>query len=258
MIQRWLKTNNIQYRKTPHHPEITIFTQDMSATLPFTLTIVAATRMEIAPLLAKYNATPGDFTGLYTAGNQLHFLITGMGMMNTAAHLALYSARYNRDFYIDAGICGAFNRQLSIGEVVQISSETYGDFGVENDDTFEDFFDLGFIDKKEDAFQYGLCSPLPSAHLANIGLPKASSITVNKVHGNEKTIAVIQEKYRADTENMEGLAFYYVLQLIQKPGIEIRAISNYVEKRNKDNWDIPGSIRNLNDALIRFIEHQRM
>ena len=43
---------------------------------------------------------------------------------------------------------------------------------------------------------------------------------------------------------MEGLAFYYVLKLINKPSIEIRSISNYVEKRNKNNWDIPAAIAN--------------
>jgi len=165
----------------------------------------------------------------------------------------LYSQQYDRDFYIDAGICGAFNRNLQIGEVVQIISETYGDFGVENDEEFQDFFDLGFIDTKEDAFQYGLCEPVLSVFHTKINLPKATSITVNKVHGNEKTIKIIQEKYNADTENMEGLAFYYVLKLINKPGIEIRSISNYVERRNKDNWNIKDAVVNLNNAILKLL-----
>ncbi len=217
------------------------------------ITIVAATSLELKPLFEHFSPKETDFSGLYVVDENLHFLITGMGMMNTAAHLALYSQRFDRDFYIDAGICGAFNRNLQIGEVVQIISETYGDFGVENDEEFQDFFDLGFIDKKEDAFQYGLCEPLFSDVLGNINLPKATSITVNKVHGNEKTIKIITEKYMADTENMEGLAFYYVLKLIRKPGIEIRSISNYVERRNKDNWDIKAAVEHLNAELLKVI-----
>ena len=166
----------------------------------------------------------------------------------------MYASKYERDFYIDAGICGAFNRNLKIGDVVQISSETYGDFGVENDEAFQDFFDLGFIDKKEDAFQYGLCEPILSDFHSKINLPKATSITVNKVHGNDKTIKIIEEKYKADTENMEGLAFYYVLKLINKSGIEIRSVSNYVEKRNKDNWNIKDAVTNLNTELFIIIQ----
>ena len=115
------------------------------------------------------------------------------------------------------------------------------------------FFDLGFIDKKEDAFQYGLCEPIISDFHTKINLAKATSITVNKVHGNAKTIQLIQEKYNADTENMEGLAFYYVMKLIEKPSIEIRSISNYVEKRNKENWNIKDAIANLNEVLLSLI-----
>ena len=107
--------------------------------------------------------------------------------------------------------------------------------------------------EKEDAFKYGLCEPIISEFHKKISLPKASSITVNKVHGNEKTIKVIQEKYNADTENMEGLAFYYVMKLINKPSIEIRSISNYVERRNKDNWQIKNAVDNLNKEIIALL-----
>ncbi|MBK9328262.1 MAG: futalosine hydrolase [Sphingobacteriales bacterium] len=217
------------------------------------ITIVSATLLEVKPLFETYKPVKTGFNGLFAVNDNLHFLITGMGMMNTAAHLALYTSKFERDFYIDAGVCGAFNRNFKIGDVVQIISETYGDFGVENDEEFQDFFDLGFIDKKEDAFQYGMCSPIEDEFHLNIHLPEATSITVNKVHGNERTIKIIQEKYNADTENMEGLAFYYVLKLIGKPGIEIRAISNYVERRNKENWDVQNAVKNLNMELQKII-----
>ncbi len=217
------------------------------------ITIVAATKFELKPLFDLFQPKSGNFTGLYIANENLHFLITGMGMLNTAAHLALYTQKHERDFYIDAGVCGAFNRDLQIAEVIQIISETYGDFGVENDEEFQDFFDLGFIDNQEDAFQYGLCEPVYSNFHKQINLPKATSITVNKVHGNEKTIRIIQKKYNADTENMEGLAFYYVLKLINKPCIEIRAVSNYVEKRNKENWDLKNAIKKLNEEILKII-----
>ena len=217
------------------------------------ITIVAATNLELMPLFEQFEPKQTDFNGLYIVHEQLHFLITGMGMMNTAAHVALYSQKYSRDLYIDAGICGAFNRQLKIGDVVQITSETYGDFGVENDEDFQDFFDLGFIDKKEDAFQYGLCEPIYTELHKDIPLSKATSITVNKVHGNEKTIQIITQKYNADTENMEGLAFYYVMKFIQKPSIEIRSVSNYVERRNKDNWDIKKAVDNLNETILKLL-----
>ena len=218
------------------------------------ITIVAATRLEVDSLLLHYNAVENKtWEGLFEAGKDLHFFVTGIGMLNTAANLMHYACQYDRDFYIDAGIAGAFNRNLPINSVYQVASETYGDFGVENDEQFEDFFEMGFIDKSESVFEYGLCKPVESKYHSHITLPKATSITVNRVHGNAKTIEMIQNKYKADLENMEGLAFYYVLNKMQKPGMEIRSISNYVEKRNKENWDIRSSVKVLNQEVIKLI-----
>lgn len=222
------------------------------------LTVVAATKLEIEPLLNVYHAAESEsWKGLYESPDGIHFLVTGMGMLHTAAHLMQYACRHDRDLYIDMGIAGAFNRSFPLNGVYQVVSETYGDFGVENDEKFEDFFEMGFIDKAETAFEYGLCKPVRSAFHDQLELPEASSITVNRVHGKAETIAMLESKYRADLENMEGLAFYYVLQLVQKPGIEIRAVSNYVERRNKENWDIQGSVQALNAAVGQLLEKWR-
>ena len=53
-----------------------------------------------------------------------------------------YEYFYERDFYFDIGVAGAFNRKINLGEIFQVGSETYGDFGVENDENFEDFLTL--------------------------------------------------------------------------------------------------------------------
>jgi futalosine hydrolase len=221
------------------------------------MTIVAATSLEVAPLLEHYQVHLTKAKDLYSnLDGSLHVLVTGMGMMQTAAHLALYASRNDRDLYIDAGIAGAFNRDIQIGEVTQVISETYGDFGVEDGDEFADFFEMGFIDQHQDAFEYGKISPYGNffQHPSLEHLIKVHSLTVNKVHGKEETIAMIMKKYTADIENMEGLAFFYVTHQIQKPSIEIRSISNYVEKRNKDNWDIRLAVNNLNEVLFRMLE----
>lgn len=36
--------------------------------------------------------------------------------------------------------------------------------------------------------------------------------------------------------------------------IQIRAISNYVEKRDKSKWNMPLAINNLNEFLIEFVK----
>lgn len=222
------------------------------------ITIIAATKMEIEPLITHFpfKIISSNLLEFLNNDTNIHILITGMGMLSTAANLAIYATQNERDLFINAGIAGAFDRNISIGTVLFVESETYGDFGVEDGDEFADFFDLGFLDKKEDAFQYGKKEAIGEIknHPIIKNLKKVNSITVNKVHGNPKTIESLLKKYLPDIENMEGLAFYYVCYLLQKDCIEIRSISNYVEKRNKENWDIKGAIKNLNQTLFDLLE----
>jgi len=37
------------------------------------------------------------------------------------------------------------------------------------------------------------------------------------------------------------------------PFLEIRAISNYVDIRNTEKWDIPTAVENLTNELFRFL-----
>lgn len=221
------------------------------------ITFVAATKMEVQPLINELGLiVTGQNNFFSSSDDRIHVLVTGMGMMQTATHLAIYAVQHPRDLFIDAGVAGAFNRAIAIGEVVQVISETYGDFGVEDGDDFKDFYDLGFLDLKEDEFEHGLLHPYGiTEEIQNeLHFRKVSSLTVNKVHGKEESIAIIIKKYPADIENMEGLAFFNVLNVLKQPCMEIRSISNYVERRNKENWDLPLSLKNLNVALLELIQ----
>ena len=52
---------------------------------------------------------------------------------------------------------------------------------------------------------------------------------------------------------MEGAAVFKVCNEFSVPCIQIRAISNNVEKRNKENWNMPLAIRNLNKQVAKII-----
>jgi futalosine hydrolase len=53
---------------------------------------------------------------------------------------------------------------------------------------------------------------------------------------------------------MEGAAFHYVCLLEKAPFAQVRAISNYVETRDKSKWQIPTAIQSLNQWAISFLE----
>ena len=83
---------------------------------------------------------------------------------------------------------------------------------------------------------------------------KVKGITVNTVHGNKKSISKVVTLYNPDVESMEGAAFFYVCNQFKIPAIQLRAVSNYVERRNMKNWDITLAVEKLNDTALVILK----
>jgi futalosine hydrolase len=55
---------------------------------------------------------------------------------------------------------------------------------------------------------------------------------------------------------MEGAAVAYVCERFDVPWVQIRAISNMVEPRNRSAWDIPLAIKNLHFEVLNYLNSQ--
>jgi futalosine hydrolase len=53
---------------------------------------------------------------------------------------------------------------------------------------------------------------------------------------------------------MEGAAFMYACLIADVPFAEIRAVSNKVERRNREAWKLKEAVENLADTARRIIE----
>jgi len=220
------------------------------------IVVVAATPFEIAPLLEYLN---GRFEareqGLFQRGElRVRLLVTGVGMSATSWHLGLLFSRMKPALAVNAGIAGAFDRRLQLGDTVHVITERFGDLGVEEaDGRFTDLMELGLADTSNTLFINGKLYN-PAAEQAAF-LPSVHGITVNKVHGTQASIDAVQRKYpQVQVESMEGAAFFQACLSAKIPFLEIRAISNYVEPRNREAWDLPGAIGHLNQALVDLLE----
>lgn len=206
--------------------------------------VVAATEAEIEPLI-RYNST---------ISQKVDAVITGVGIIHTAYAVLKQLQKQTYDLVINAGICGAFNRDIAIGEVMSIATETFSEIGAQDGDHFLSVFELGLQNENAFPFKAGrlhLTGPEHSAVLKE--LKRVHGITVNTVHGNETAIAEVVKRYQPDVESMEGAACAFVCAQEHINCIELRAVSNYVERRNKENWNIPLAVNNLNEALIKLV-----
>jgi futalosine hydrolase len=185
--------------------------------------------------------------GSQTQGSELKtidFLITGAGMVATAFAMGKHLAANSYDFAINLGIAGSFSKDIALGDVVEIVEDTFAELGAEDDEDFITIDKLGF---GESSFRSTY--PLPEY----FNLRKANAITVNTVHGNEASIRKISNRINAEIESMEGAAFFYACREVGLPCMQIRAVSNYVEKRNRDSWQIGLAIKNLDKFAEEFV-----
>jgi futalosine hydrolase len=210
--------------------------------------IVVATKFEVEALLKYYNVTDvGDF-GIYKSNKEidLSVLITGVGMVNTAYYLGKYSNNLF-DCVINIGICGAVNKNLNIAEVVNVTEDTFSELGAEDGAAFIKYNDLNLGGNNT----FKNFEQLNNVTLNK--LKKVTGITVNTIHGNDESIKKVILIYNPDVESMEGAAFFYGCKSFSKNYFQIRAVSNYVEKRDKSKWNIPLAITNLNETVINII-----
>jgi futalosine hydrolase len=216
--------------------------------------IVSATSFEIA----AFTASLGEPTMInyklnrYKKNNtQFDVLVTGVGMIFTTFHLSSLLAHEKYDWAINAGVAGAIDDKLNLGELVNINQDYFYELGAEDAENWLSIEDLRLLSTND--------WPYTSAGIENIlqidlpaikQLKKVKGQTVNKIHGNAESIKIMQKRSSAQVESMEGAAFLYCCIQHQLPCIQIRTISNYVEVRNKTNWKMQEAIANLNHFLI--------
>lgn len=198
--------------------------------------VVAATKDEIAPAMDSILSA------------QVDFLVTGVGMVATSFHLGKKLAGpVTYDLILNVGIAGTFDRSLPPGTLVNIVEDRFSELGAENGDEWLTIDELGF---GQSTFynNYSLREPVIDA------LVSCNSVTVNSVHGNTERIDQFRLRNPdVQTESMEGAAVFYAARQAQLRVLQVRAISNYVEARNKEAWDIPLAIGRLNTWLTQFI-----
>ncbi|MFC3353653.1 futalosine hydrolase [Sphingobacterium zeae] len=201
--------------------------------------VIAATSFELQPFL--------EVASTY---DRCDTLITGVGMVATAFALgrALHEKKY--DLLINIGIGGCLDRHVEIGSVIQVVSESFVELGAEDGHNFIPIDQLGYGKSK-----FSSCL-LADKELRLPFLKQGEGITVNKVHGHTESIEKVQKLHpNSLVESMEGAAVFYAADKMTVPVIEIRGVSNYVEKRNRATWNIPLAIMNSNKALIKTLEY---
>ena len=203
------------------------------------IAVVAATSMELESLRKHCEAVP--YTNL-----ELSWIVAGVGMVNTAMHLTNSFGSHCPNLAINIGIAGSFTNEMPIGNVVQVHTDRIAYFGAEDSTQFISAETIGLCPAEEVIFE---------ATASLEAMPNAKGITVMMAHGSAASIQKALDLWNPDVESMEGAAFFRVCRHFNIPAMQIRAISNLVEPRNRAKWNIPLAVNNLTERMLSVLHN---
>ncbi len=203
--------------------------------------IVAATQAELRPFFEHHRLEEQAFSQT----RHMDILITGVGMVATSFALGQHLKSEDYRFILNVGIAGSFTVSFPPGTLVQVTEDLFSELGAEDGDRFISLSELGFGES--------LFRATPPDGLTALELPLVKGITVNRVHGREDSILTTLQQASPEVESMEGAAVFYAANRLKIPCLQIRCISNFVEKRDRSKWQIDLAIRTLNQWLIDFV-----
>ncbi len=212
--------------------------------------IVSATIQEIEPLINKVEII-NNFSNRYIQANyksqKLDIHISGIGMVAMADCVARF-INDDHDIAFNLGIAGCFVKNIPLGSVLNVATDHLSELGAEDGDKFLSLEDMGLHGQDKFNNKSLFINPIINQ------LPKVNGISVNTVHGNEKSIAAVEARLNPFVESMEGAAFMYACQYEAIPYLQMRAISNFVERRDRNAWNIPLAVTNLCDKMVEILD----
>lgn len=219
--------------------------------------IVSATYLEIEPLLLQLNFEQEVNQKLksYTYNNHnIDVLIPGVGMTCTAYWMGKTLNTKIYDAAINLGLAGSFDKNIAIGTTVHVASDRISKLGAEDGESFLSLVDMNLLVAEDFILNQGeMINTIPLKSPVIEALKNVSALTVNTAHGDENSIQKIKTLFNPQIESMEGAAFFYACLFEGITCSQIRTISNKVEKRNRDSWNIPLAVKNLCDTGLKIL-----
>ena len=174
----------------------------------------------------------------------------GVGIPNTIWSLSQYLAK-NQHFQaiLSVGFGGCFSFQKALGSAVFVTDDQFSGLGTESPEGFISLDALGFAEKKELYFSSEK-ETIFSKEVQSLCDFSGSAITRFACSGKQETIEALQKKHpKALIESMEGAAVHFVASKFKIPVIQVRVVSNHIEPRTPENWDISSAKKCIQEIL---------
>lgn len=198
------------------------------------LLLTAATEMEMAA-----------FVRASAESQDVATLVTGVGPVETAVRLSAFlaTAATPPTAVVNFGVAGAYvvdgREKAALLDICLAEREVLADLGICVQDEVKQLRGGAFELEESIELDARLLSQA-SKRLAVAQIPCTIGVfaTVSCVSGTHKRGEMIARQRRAICENMEGFAAARACRHFGVPLLELRCISNLVEDRNRQNWQL--------------------
>jgi futalosine hydrolase len=194
-------------------------------------------------------------------GKSIIFTHCGIGKVNAAHSATLMLENYNVDLMILFGIGGGY-KGARVGDVAVALSENYAEEGILTEDGWKSMEFTGFPLLKNGK-EYFNTFPMDS-DLSQLAVKVSGDLGFNAAYGNFITVSqcsgtresgeLLKNRFNGICENMEGAAVAHICAMYGIPIVEIRGISNIIEKRKTKKWNIPLAVSNCNKVVSEFVK----
>ena len=232
------------------------------------LLLVSATEIESSAIQSALgNAKTTQHAGKTVINGNLcgwrcTLLHTGIGAVNAAHALTCQLEGQLPDLVIQVGIGGAYvPTGLPIQSVVLATEDIYGDVGVVTPEGWKPADEIGIplVNGDPPIFnRFPLDSRLVSTAAEICGARCGPFVTVSQCSGVQAVGDALHARFNALCESMEGAAAAHMCTLYDVPFLEVRGISNLVEDRQPNRWDILGAADAAQSALIKIISNRKI
>jgi futalosine hydrolase len=185
-------------------------------------------------------------------------VVGGLGLVNTAAALAAQLAAAPPRLVLQFGIAGAYvPAGLAVGAVACATEEIYGDLGVLTPAGWQpaDLIGIPLLPGAPPRFnRFPLDAALVEHAARAAGARAGPFVTVSTCTGVRTVGDALHHRWGALCESMEGAAAAHVCALYRVPFLEVRGVSNLVEDRDREKWQLARAVAAAQDAALQVVD----
>lgn len=193
-------------------------------------------------------ATEAELPVFSPGAVRIDTLITGVGVPSTLYQLSKRLHQIDYDLVVQVGIAGSFGDHWRSEGICWVKEDCFADIGAVEKGTFCSVFDMKLA--SPDAFPYsGGWLRNPQTRWDTLPFPAARAVTVNTVTDEPAVIQRLNQAFLPGIETMEGAACHLVCLEEGQEFLQLRAVSNQVGDRNKQNWRVAEAVSALSNGL---------